>query len=606
MLKAENKSDLNKRLVIWVNATNDINPSQECELKWDDWEIYLANSFELFFKKPENAKTVYTEIFEDVKRITKERESTKISIFSHKSNANKIRKWKSDEFKIYITINKWDDEIEYNLWTINNEEELQENLDKLWLSGKWIDTSSLWLKWIADSKKGNWYIRLFNYWVGWGTHNIASSIISFSELIHSKWFKIISPDMVDDTREYTSRTSLFMVDKDWEKFCIRTNANKEQLDIIYKEVIDNKEKISDILVTTNKGLSIDWVRKHSVPTNFNENVLHDVLTVVFNCEDREMWEVLNAVINEAEIFLEVNNLDFDIKEYLSNLLTSLKFLKMKLLNYNIIIFNKNSEKKNIKNWILEYTKMWTVPKELDNQKNNLWILNVQIIDLWNKRLNVLKEILFSLVEITKITEANIEQEPDENWLWRVVIITDWKDGSVWSIESNNHEVFFTNTIWNIWEYEKKFFKTLNNLSKWQIDLDVRDTTWCWDSSTAAALMIREADWINLRKQKYIEIFEEMWVSEKSYDKSIAIIEAYFLSHFQEVISWVVYHCKKSNLWDIHNSEKINSLILWYVFKNTLIFAREWVSKFRNAYDSSIVTDWRIYEWFNVNKINELG
>jgi len=67
--------------------------------------------------------------------------------------------------------------------------------------------------------------------------------------------------------------------------------------------------------------------------------------------------VLNAVINEAEIFLEVNNLDFDIKEYLSNLLTSLKFLKMKLLNYNIIIFNKNSEKKNIKNWILEYTQM---------------------------------------------------------------------------------------------------------------------------------------------------------------------------------------------------------------------------------------------------------
>jgi len=146
---------------------------------------------------------------------------------------------------------------------------------------------------------------------------------------------------------------------------------------------------------------------------------------------------------------------------------------------------------------------------------------------------------------------------------------------------------------------------LKSLSLWQIDINITDQTGCWDSSTAAALMIREDNWINIRREKYIEILAKMWVPESSYDRAFAIVEAYFLSHLQEVISWVVYHCKKSNLWDIPNSEFISNMILSYVFHDTLEFVEKWMKNFIYSIDNSMVIDWRVYNWFNVYKISEL-
>jgi hypothetical protein len=117
-------------------------------------------------------------------------------------------------------------------------------------------------------------------------------------------------------------------------------------------------------------------------------------------------------------------------------------------------------------------------------------------------------------------------------------------------------------------------------------------------------MIREENWINIRKEKYNELLTNMWVPEEFFDRAIAIIEAYFLSHLQEVISWVVYHCKKSNLWDIPNNKLISSMILSYVFKNTLKFTEQWMKKIIYSNNNSIYT-WKIYNGFNVYKISEL-
>lgn len=334
---------------------------------------------------------------------------------------------------------------------------------------------------------------------------------------------------------------------------------------------------------------------------------------MFNCEDREMWEVIEAVINEAEIFLEKNSLDFDIKVKLSNLLNWLKWLQMKLNNYNLLIFDKKVEINDINDRIENYEKRW-ITKENIKQDARIKLINDEIVDLSIKRINILKEILPTIVEVTKISEKikiqkkyieSTKENNDNKDLWRVVLITDWGDWSVWSIETNNHEIFFINTIWEIWKYEEIFFDKLKNISKWQIDINVTDTTWCGDSSTAAALMIREKNWLEYRKEKYLEILKEIWVPEKSFDRALAIIEAYFLSHLQEVISWVVYHCKKSNLWDLPNSEIISAMILSYVFKWSLKFVKEWMKNFIYALDNSMVIDWRVYKWFNVFKIYEL-
>lgn len=601
-----------KYFAIWVNATNDINPCQKLEFATENKEIISSDSFELFFSDSDNSKEKYGNIFKTVERILNQNESTKFPIYSHTTNTNEIKEWKTQDFIISVVINKWEKAIDFNIWRLLSKEEVDERLNKLWHWDKGIDLDNYWLNWIISWEDSEWYINLFNYWIWWWTHNIASSIESFAKVIKSKWFKIVAPNFLDKTNKYTSRTSLFFQDEDWTKYCLRTDALESQLEVV-KDIIDkNKNLISDILVTDKKTLDLQWVWLHSVPTKFDENVLHNVSTVVFNCEDREMWEVIDAVISEAKLFLEENHLDFITKTKLINLLNGLIFLKKKLDNYNKLIFNKRTDISNIRDRIKDYEKSW-IEKEKIKEWAKIKLTNDEIVDLWIKRVNVLKEILPTLVEVTKISEKlnldsnnnvlNIGQK-DEN-LWRVVLFTDWSDWSVWSIESDNHEVFFTNSIWNIWKYEKIFLRKLKSLSLWQIDIDVTDTTWCWDSSTLSALMIREKYWINIRKQKYIEILTSMWVPEYSFSRAFAVIEAYFLSHLQEVNSWVIYHCKKSNIWDIPNSEFISNMILSYAFDNTLEFIEKWMKNFIYSIDNSIVIDWRVYNWFNVYKISEL-
>ena len=601
------KIDYDKYFAIWINATNDVNPCQKIEFLDEDWKIWWIDSFETFFKEAKRAKSKYSNIFNYLRSISENEDSTKFTIFSHTTNVDDIRSWNTKDFIITIVINEWEDGIKYNLWNLLQKEEVIDRLNKQWINHKNIDLYNFWLDWILNWSDDEWYTYLFNSWIWGGSHNIYEDVSIFSEVIRSKWFKIIAPNFLDESNKYTSRTSLFLQKEDWTKYCIRTNAIKSQMDIV-KEMIElNQNFISDILVTDKNTLNLQWVWLHSVPSYFSENVLHNVSTVVFNCEDREMWEVIEAVISEAKSFLEDNTLNFKIETKLSNLVNTLMFLKRKLENYNKLMFDKKKTTSDIKNLIIEYKKGW-IEKEAEKQNAHIIITNDEIVDLLIKRINVLKEILITLIEETKISEIIKEnskkEEKNNDLLWRVVLITDWWDWSVWSIETNSHEIFFTNSIWNIWEYEKTFFRQLKKKSKWQIDLEINDTTWCGDSSTAAAIMIREENWISIRKEKYKEILTDMWVPWEFFDRAIAIVEAYFLSHLQEVISWVVYHCKKSNLWDIPNSKLISSMILSYVFNNTLKFTKKWMKKIIYSNDNSIDT-WKIYNWFNVYKINEL-
>lgn len=564
-----------KFFAIWVNATNDINPCQKLEFLDSNKEIVQLDAFELFFKNPEKAKFIYASIFDDISKLLNDTDSTKFSIFSHTTNIADIRAGNTIDFIINIELKQWDDEISYNLWKLSTKDEIEEKLEKKWHNDIKIDFKTYGLEWIMNWMDDLWYVNLFNSWIWGGTHNIASSVVAFSESIKSKWFKVVAPNLLDETNKYISRTSLFLQTEDWNKYCIRTDASESQLKIVSEIIESNKIFIWDILVTDKKSLHSKTARKHSVPTIFSENVLHDVLTVVFNCEDREMWEVILAVIKEVKDFLRDNNVSYRIKTYVENWLKSLEKLRDMLNESNL---NQYS---------------------LENSQFEKWFKK-QIT-----KLDILKEIIITLTELTKITEKKFNKPHSDFDIWRVVIITDWADWSVWSIESYNHSILFTNSIWNTnWEYEKRLFSILNKLSKWQIDLNVSDTTWCGDSSTAAAIMIRESNWMKIRKERFIEVFKELWLTDEHYNRSLAITETYFLSHFQEVISGVVYHCKKSNLWDIPHSDKIDKLILSYVFNNTLKFIREALNIFIYSHNKSDIIDRNIYNWFNIYSIKE--
>lgn len=244
-------SDYDKYFAIWINATNDINPCQKMEILTEDWELVYLDSFKTFFKDPESAKSKYKDIFNLLKSTSTKTDSTKFTIYSHSTNIDDIRAWNTKEFTIKIVINQWDDEIRYNLWKLLSKQEIEKKLNEQWISYENLSLSNLWLNWILNWNDPYWYIYLFNSGIWWGTHNIASSIKSFSEIIKTKWFKIIAPNYRDDTKEYTSRTSLFL-QEDNIKFCIRTDAKKEQLEIVNDIIQENQNFISDILVTEKK------------------------------------------------------------------------------------------------------------------------------------------------------------------------------------------------------------------------------------------------------------------------------------------------------------------------------------------------------------------
>ncbi|MDP2090121.1 MAG: hypothetical protein Q8K30_00860 [Candidatus Gracilibacteria bacterium] len=564
-----------KFFAIGVNATNDINPCQKLEFLDSNKEIVQLDAFELFFKNPEKAKFIYASIFDDISKLLNDTDSTKFSIFSHTTNIADIRAGNTIDFIINIELKQGDDEISYNLGKLSTKDEIEEKLEKKGHNDIKIDFKTYGLEGIMNGMDDLGYVNLFNSGIGGGTHNIASSVVAFSESIKSKWFKVVAPNLLDETNKYISRTSLFLQTEDGNKYCIRTDASESQLKIVSEIIESNKIFIGDILVTDKKSLHSKTARKHSVPTIFSENVLHDVLTVVFNCEDREMGEVILAVIKEVKDFLRDNNVSYRIKTYVENGLKSLEKLRDMLNESNLNQYSlENSQfEKGFKKQIT--------------------------------KLDILKEIIITLTELTKITEKKFNKPHSDFDIGRVVIITDGADGSVGSIESYNHSILFTNSIWNTnGEYEKRLFSILNKLSKGQIDLNVSDTTGCGDSSTAAAIMIRESNGMKIRKERFIEVFKELGLTDEHYNRSLAITETYFLSHFQEVISGVVYHCKKSNLGDIPHSDKIDKLILSYVFNNTLKFIREALNIFIYSHNKSDIIDRNIYNGFNIYSIKE--
>lgn len=602
------KNQNNWKLVIWELPALDINPFQNFEVLNNNWELISFDSFEIFFKNPSDAKIKYLSIFSHIREVLNQQNATKLNIHSHSTNVLEIKKWEKKNFTISIFV-WWSTEshqIRFNLWELLEQDEISERLEKKWIDSSSIDLEKIWLQWILNCNPKDVYKKLFYSSIWWWTHNISSTVYSFLNTIKSNWLKVLSPNSINKENDYYTKISLFWF-LEWEKICVRTESNPELVIEVEKQINDIKSEASDILVAWDSKVDLTWIGLHYVPTKFTQNVVRNVLTVAFNCEDREMWQVILSVINEIKDYLEKNSLDISDKSFLINSLTALEksYKEIQKLGSQIMY----SEEK-----IDLFNKLILDFKENENLniqiKEDLLVLNnikTKTEILYNQRLDFLREIIITLVESSiDIERINKESLANSNSdIWRIVLITDWENWVVWSIWAYWHTVLFTNTIWEIsGEKEQELFAKLNKLSKWQIDINISDTTWCWDNSTASALMLRDQLWIDMRLKKYEELFRKIWINENHHKKALAITDAYFLANLQEVISWIVYHCKLANLWDVYNSDKITKHILLYCFINTIDFIEKWLTKFLFSHNKKAIIDTNIYNWFNAFSIKE--
>jgi hypothetical protein len=481
-------------------------------------------------------------------------------------------------------------------------DKLLEKLSRLWIEIDDEISQRYWLEWIMNSNDTEWYRNLFNVSLWWWTHNISSTINAFQNAINVDSSRAVSPKDHDPNFDYAIRTSLFSF-IDGEKICIRTDAKKEKTQSVEKAITWIRSDIDHLLVTWSEDIDSDGLFKHLIPTNFEKNVFESVYTVVFNCEDKEAWKVIKAVINDAKNLLEKNHLTFPKKIELQELYKDLLELKNELDHTNSRIVLLKEELKEKKNSISRMNSMGVNGIELETKILKLSSIENWLLNLSDIRINKLKEILVKMIKITKLKETqnnniiNIDRFSDWD-IWRVSLVTNWWEWSVWFLEAYNHSIFFTNGILEIDKNEEKLFQILNKLSKWNIDLNITDQTWCWDSSTAAALMIREKQWKQIRQGIYTEIFREMKLPSDDIVEGLSIAESYFLSTLQKVVSWIVFHCKKSNLWDIPNSEKIAKFILKYVNNQTREFILDWLPIFL-YWDTTSSRKGRNYKWFNI-------
>ncbi|MDD2871516.1 MAG: hypothetical protein PHS49_06005 [Candidatus Gracilibacteria bacterium] len=602
------KNQNNGKLVIGELPALDINPFQNFEVLNNNGELISFDSFEIFFKNPSDAKIKYLSIFSHIREVLNQQNATKLNIHSHSTNVLEIKKGEKKNFTISIFVGGSTEshQIRFNLGELLEQDEISERLEKKGIDSSSIDLEKIGLQGILNCNPKDVYKKLFYSSIGGGTHNISSTVYSFLNTIKSNGLKVLSPNSINKENDYYTKISLFGF-LEGEKICVRTESNPELVIEVEKQINDIKSEASDILVAGDSKVDLTGIGLHYVPTKFTQNVVRNVLTVAFNCEDREMGQVILSVINEIKDYLEKNSLDISDKSFLINSLTALEksYKEIQKLGSQIMY----SEEK-----IDLFNKLILDFKENENLniqiKEDLLVLNnikTKTEILYNQRLDFLREIIITLVESSiDIERINKESLANSNSdIGRIVLITDGENGVVGSIGAYGHTVLFTNTIWEIsGEKEQELFAKLNKLSKGQIDINISDTTGCGDNSTASALMLRDQLGIDMRLKKYEELFRKIGINENHHKKALAITDAYFLANLQEVISGIVYHCKLANLGDVYNSDKITKHILLYCFINTIDFIEKGLTKFLFSHNKKAIIDTNIYNGFNAFSIKE--
>ncbi len=592
-----------KKIAIVINATRDVSGSVPIELISESGEIVLMDPFELFFNDPIKSLSRYESVFKEIIELLWENEeSTKLSIFSHSTNANKIRSWETDEFKISFIINEWWKEHTITIGKLISQDEINNRL--IWRKVKNIE--KYWLEWIINSTSWDWYDQLFQVWIWWWMHNVASTMSALLSSIKSDSIKLFTPNNSSKNDEdYTLRTSL-LCHIEWLKICIRTEPEKEKIDKIKAEVDKNKDLVSWIITTRPEQEDPTDYNIHSIPSHFDNNFVKWVSTLVFNWEDREVWRVIENVIENIKTFLiEENNLE--VKTKLNNLLSDLKNREERLKDINETFSIEWEWFKDVKKTLKKHK--WTLHKRANRSLQNLQSFlkkeDITLLDMIIARRFILKDILKYIVMINSIID---KIENDIVWdTGKILMITDWELWSVWVINNSWYQIFFENLILKMWEIEKRLFEYLKNITSWVIDEEIQDTTWCGDSSITACMMMREKEIYKIRKESYVYSFKKLWILEKDYDKAISICEAFFMSTLQKIISWTVYHCRRSNLWDIPQSKKVSAMLLKYTFWKTIKYIgdwEKWIFKHLYSEDDGSSSKEKKYKWFNTYKINK--
>lgn len=600
-----NKQKVHEVLAIPINATNDANPFQKLELKDGEWNIHLVDSFDLFFQNPKGARNNYMEMFRSIRARLGDENATKLSIKSHAMNIGNIQNGDTKELKMRIVLTENSKGVEFTIWTLCESETIQERLQKMEIP----NIRNYWLEGIIKGGKTDGYKNLFNIGFGWGTHNIATTIRAFLQAfqknIPAESLRVIAPNDSNKENEYALRTSLFCI-IDGEKICIRTDTDPEKLEEVINATRAIEQEIDHILLANDNPEDFRWKWHHSVPTDFSENVFRSVLTVVFNCEDKEVGKVINTVISIVENCLKNESYSFYIENRLWEFHKDLVCSKEKFDTTNRKIEKVKMEIKNKRN-LIEFLEKRGVYQadEVRGAKEEYRKLQADESELSNTRIKLLQIILLKLIELTELTQDQKTQNIfEDDSLGRVSLITNGAQWSVGFIEIHNHSIFFTNGVLRYSEDEKKLFKLLKLLSKWDIDYEeIKETTGCGDSSTAAALIIRAKAGREAREQVYFKALGELKVPLDSFWKAIGILEAYFFSELQKVLSWATYHCKKASIGDVSNSDKIAELISGFVFHKTKNFIIEGMPRFLCGDNTSERIGRKIND-FNVYHISE--
>jgi len=600
----KNSSIEEKKIAIVINATRDVSGSVPIELITESGEISLKDPFELFFKSSKKARLRYDDVFIEIKDwLWVDEEATKLSVFSHWTNADEIREWKTNIFKIFVQICEGEKPREFTIGTLISSGEIQERLWNI----KIQNLDKYWLEWIKNTFNWDWYEELFQVWTWWWTHNVASTMWALLSSVKSDSLKIFTPGNVKYWDEwYTLRTSL-LCHIEWLKICIRTDPEKDKIEEIEVELEKNKYLVEWIITTRPEQKNPSEYNIHAIPSHFDSNVVSWLSTLVFNWEDREIWKIIERVIECAEKFLSNIEDNLEIKTRLNNLLIDLKNREERLKDINETFFIEWEWFKDVKRTIKKHK--WTIHKRANRSLNNLQSFlkkeDITLLDMIISRRFILKDILKYIVMINSIIDKT---KNDIAWdTGKVLMITDWELWSLWVINNSWYQIFFENLILEIWETEKKLFEYLKKITSWVIDEKIQDTTWCGDSSITACMMLREKEIYKIRKQNYIYLFKKIWIFEKDYDKAISICEAFFMSTLQKIISWTVYHCRRSNLWDIPQSTKVSAMLLKYTFWKTIKYIQDWekwIFKHLYSEDDSSSSKEKKYKWFNTYEINK--
>jgi len=419
--------------------------------------------------------------------------------------------------------------------------------------------------------------------------------------IKSDTLKVFTPNNSDkQSDDYTLRTSL-LCHIEWSKICIRTEPEIEKIEEIEREIEKYKALINWIITTRPDKKCNEECDIHAIPSHFETNITKWVKTLVFNWEDREVWEVIWKVVEGTELFL-LHQDNIKIRAILSNLLSDLKNREERLKDINEAFSIEWEWFKDVKKTLNKHN--WTTHKRsnrsLQALKGFLDKEDSTMLDMIISRRFILKDILKYIIMINKIIE-------DGRNIDKIMMITDWELWSVWVINTFWYEIFFENLILQIWAMEQRLFSNLEKYTSGVISESIQDTTWCWDSSITACMMMREKEIQEIRKKKYIFIFKQLGLNERDYNKAIAIAESFFMSTLQKIISWTVYHCRRSNLWDIPQSKKVSAMLLKYTFWKTIKYIQDWenwILKHLYSQDDSSSSKEKKYNWFNTYMITK--